>query len=490
MQPNSYQMAVLDWIRTGRGHAMVEAVAGSGKSTTLELAARAVQGSGVFLAFNRIIAQELGDRLKGTAMVAKTIHSLGFGAVRRKYRRTKVDAGKYRRILRELKEDVTDSRLAPSERKAIREEGWPNLRRLCDLARAELVTGKEGICGVIRHHALEIHPDLEDLAADQVRRALEKGRAVAEYTVDYTDMIWLPNVLGLAVERYSWVFVDEAQDLSRAQLETVLRAVAPGGRVLGVGDSRQAIYGFAGADSQSFARMTKRLEAKTFPLSTCYRCPPNHLELARKICPQIKAVPGRPNGEILTWDREKAPELCQEGDLVICRMTAPLLKLCYELIAAGISASVRGREIGATLVKVAKDVGALGGWDFFGLNLEQWEHQQIEALRKAGGDRDTQIEAVQDKAECIRTIVAAAKPKSLDDLVAHIEALFDQDRPSVVLSTVHRAKGLQNDRVILLRPELLGRARGRSAWQDEQEQHLKYVALTRAKRSLVFVEGD
>lgn len=42
--------------------------------------------------------------------------------------------------------------------------------------------------------------------------------------IDYNDMVWLSHVMGLAPKAADWVFVDEAQDLNKAQLELVLKA--------------------------------------------------------------------------------------------------------------------------------------------------------------------------------------------------------------------------------------------------------------------------
>src|SRR5262249_17324087 len=78
--PSIYQQNIFDWIDNGKGNAVVQAVAGSGKTTTLlQAAARLKTTNAVFVAFNRIIADELGVRLKalGSGMGATTIHSLG-----------------------------------------------------------------------------------------------------------------------------------------------------------------------------------------------------------------------------------------------------------------------------------------------------------------------------------------------------------------------------------------------------------------------------
>ncbi|HEU4327629.1 MAG TPA: 3'-5' exonuclease, partial [Roseiflexaceae bacterium] len=63
------------------------------------------------------------------------------------------------------------------------------------------------------------------------------------------------------------------------------------------------------------------------------------------------------------------------------------------------------------------------------------------------------------------------------------------EQTAVTLSTIHRAKGLEADRVFLLHPERVPlRWENQQAWELEQEMNLRYVALTRAKQALFFVE--
>ncbi len=101
--PSHYQQDIFDWVETGRGNGVVNAVAGSGKTTTLVQAARRVDTDAVFLAFNKHIADELGRKLAGTRMTASTIHSVGFRAVNEacgQRRRVTVDDRKYAKLIR------------------------------------------------------------------------------------------------------------------------------------------------------------------------------------------------------------------------------------------------------------------------------------------------------------------------------------------------------------------------------------------------------
>ena len=106
-------------------------------------------------------------------------------------------------------------------------------------------------------------------------------------------MIWIPTASKLPMDTYKWVLVDEAQDLSAAQLRIIRSSLAEGGRMLAVGDPNQAIYAFAGADCNSFERVTELAGGTTLPLNVCYRCPKSHIKLAQEIVPTIEAADGQ-----------------------------------------------------------------------------------------------------------------------------------------------------------------------------------------------------
>ncbi len=70
--------------------------------------------------------------------------------------------------------------------------------------------------------------------------------------------------------------VDEAQDLNTCQTEIAIK-LGKKGRILGVGDPKQSVYGFAGADCNSYENFRTRINAIELPLSIRYRCPWSHI---------------------------------------------------------------------------------------------------------------------------------------------------------------------------------------------------------------------
>jgi superfamily I DNA/RNA helicase len=112
---------------------------------------------------------------------------------------------------------------------------------------------------------------------------------LARKGIDFTDMIFLPVANNWIRPQYDMVVVDEAQDMNTCQL-----AIAQGlarNRVVVVGDDRQAIYGFRGADSGSLDRLKDELKATELGLTTTYRCGRGIVALAQTWCQITRLTP-------------------------------------------------------------------------------------------------------------------------------------------------------------------------------------------------------
>ena len=94
-----------------------------------------------------------------------------------------------------------------------------------------------------------------------------------------------------------------------------------------------------------------------------------------------------------------------------------------------------------------------------------------------------------DKIECIEAIADGCE--DVDEVLEKLDDLFTDTKSGnvITLSTVHKAKGLEADNVFILLPDCLPMKRkGQQLWELEQEMNLKYVAITRAKKKLVWVD--
>lgn len=228
-------------------------------------------------------------------------------------------------------------------------------------------------------------------------------------------MLWLPHHWRLEPPKQHWVFTDESQDLNPAQLDLVLKMRGRGGRLLFVADPKQAIYGFAGASSDSVDQILSHTEAITLPLNVCYRCPVSHIKLAQEIVPQIESAPGAIEGVVENVPRSKVHELIREGDLVISRCTAPVVKLCIELIAKRLPARVRGRDIGKALTNIVREVAKRSDFEFkrFAEFLEEYKQTKIAKLAQRRNS-ESQIESLNDRIEGIQVCYEAFDCKTLE----------------------------------------------------------------------------
>ncbi len=539
--PSKYQAAIFDWVTTGYvtvdgetfepWSVVVDAVAGAGKSWTSVHSMLLAEGDALACAFNRHSADDLADKLEGTRAKATTVHGHGLGAVRwhcfsrnglngaveveaakksgdkadRKYVDMLTAAGEsiVERADRGERITLCGESVSAAQVKAIRDDGWPvsEAAELLGLAQLFLIDfdaddferGLDWLAG--RYH-VGIDALLWPLVVTAIRNALRRGCTpprTGKWLVNFTDMIWIPNVLGLRPKQYDIVVVDECQDISTAARRLLIASVKRGGRMMWVGDRKQAINSFAGADAESFDAIIRETDAVVLPLSVCYRCPTLHLERAREWRSDIEARPGAPAGVIRRLERIDYVDVAERGDLVICRRTAPLIGLCFELIAAGTSAFVRGRaDMSKGLVKlVTRASKGLRGdaWSGrFSAQLDLVETAERAKITKRSRDTASAasaVDALGDRIECVRTIVRSSGAMSAADATAAIERIFADKDAAVTLSTVHRSKGDEADRVVILEFDRLISTRAQSPEEIEQEWNCWYVAQTRSRREII-----
>ena len=480
---SSYQEAIFEDVRAGAGHLAVNARAGSGKTTTVLEALRFVPPglSTLFCAFNKAIAEELAQRAPRGVEVS-TLHSYGLKAVTRALGRLKIESRLADDLARGL---VGDARETWELRSA--------LVKCLSLAKATLVTKPEEIDALIDAYGVEVPPEVPPLLSDDeapaveadrerfvrgVRVLLEWSKDVSDGRIDFDDMIWLPVVLNLAVVKYDRVFVDETQDLNACQIKLVLGSIKKGGRICAVGDPKQAIYGFRGASSGAFERVVGALDARVLPLSVTYRCARSIVKVANEIVPDLEAAPGAIDGVVRDDTFESCARAAAPGDFILSRTNAPLVGLCLRMLREGRRAHIQGRDIGAGLKAFVKKSGAFTV-DALRRHATQWRDAEVKRLTEKGRSTD----AVEDKTLTILALSDGAA--SVDDVVSRIERLFadGDDRNRVTLSTTHKAKGLERDRVWMLADTYRKRP-------GAEEENLTYVAITRARKELVMVYGS
>jgi DNA helicase-2/ATP-dependent DNA helicase PcrA len=485
--PSAYQQAIFDWAIKGRGDALVEAVAGSGKTTTIvELSRRLNTGDALFLAFNVKIVNELKARL-GPTFPVSTINSLGCQALKRGgIRLKKTDARKYNKLVYQSVKDMglEPKQLYPATTK-IEEIIKFAMSDMSDMSDASLEE-------TMSHYGLEFHKNItpQDTFA-LVRSLMATGEAMARQgIINFDEQIYLPVKWGMSPAQASFVMVDECQDLSKSKLLLVLSARGKGGRMVFVGDPRQSIYGFAGADAEAVPRILEMTGATVFPLSVSYRCAKAIVAHAQEIVPTIEASPNAPDGIVEYVSEDTLISEVKDGDLVLCRLTAPLVSLCIRLIAKRIPARVKGKNIGTSLVNLVREALGSRPWSELDSALDTYMDESV-AVLLGRANAEKAISALNDKVAGVRACVEGFRSTSFDSFKESVEAIFTEDKASVELSTVHRLKGAEAETVYVVKPGSLPLTwKNQQEWEYEQEQNIMYVARTRAKLRLRYVRDE
>ena len=469
MKHTDEQIAIFNCIAQTDDHLIVKAGAGTGKTTTIvESATLLPNGTkAAFLAFNKSIATELAERLP-TDVEAKTFHAFGFAAIRAAGVKTKVNGYKVNNIIKDLL--GADFYAAP-------------LKKLVSLIKGSLIEGndRKAINRLIDEYNINFNSEREEEIAIQAIPSILTMCKTQTHLIDFDDMIWMPLVNDYPFPKYDVLFVDEAQDFNESQREMISKCVN-GGRCIIVGDKNQAIYGFRGADSNSINRFRQRLEKgdrkiTELPLSITWRCPNSVVKEANRYVKDFTAPDFAIDGSVVV----EAPFLPQRDDMVLCRYNAPLVSAFYDLISQGKSAYVLGRDMTKGLITAVQKVSKnnnMGVEEFKQLFEQDYSYNYQRLINQ---NKENQAMALEDKRDCIMIFVQ--KATTVGGIIEEIKRVFDgNDKGEIMLSTVHKAKGLEADNVYILATERMPHPFG-----NKEENNICYVAITRAKKNLFFV---
>lgn len=447
---------------------LIQAVAGSGKTTTIIEAMRYAPGSSLFLAFNRSIADELRSRVSQGDV--KTLNALGHSVWLRERRGARLEAAKSRLLLKQV---------SPA---ALRQWGGviPRVIGLAKSNAAGLDSGVplelEAFERLIDSYQLDVlHKDLPDVAALALK-VFDLGMQ-DDSQFDFDDQIYWPLAKGWPLPRYSNVFVDEAQDLSPIQHLLLAKLAEGGARIVAVGDRHQAIYGFRGALSNSMDLLRERFSMTELPLSVTYRCAQRIVSEAQEFCPSIEPAPEAPEGSVIA--ATEPPELFHVPQMIVCRNNAPLFAEVLKHIRERVPCRVKSNflEGFASFIQGFK----VDGTPELRNKLRAWYDKERLAAEEDGFLG--KLAYLEDKFHTADLL--ASETPNVSALLGLIEQLSN-GTTGPLFSTIHKAKGLESQSVYLLRPDLLPSKYAKSDEAKQQEANLEYVAITRAKTHLTY----
>lgn len=483
MTPSKYQKDIYEIFTTSDSNINISAVAGSGKTTVLLELLKFVPDDkqALFVAFNNSIVDELKERIGAKSNVEiSTIHSYGWRSILCRYgSKVKMNPnkvfGKIEGVLKQYDEI------------SVKKHGYYFyiIPKIIDLMRCNLTpVDKQEILDMSMHYDL----DISEMEAEIAMKVFEKmNRDKSQF--DFMDMIYQPVVdAHIRLRKYDYVFCDESQDFSVCQQKIIQMSLNRKGRLITVGDEHQAIYGFCGADADSFEKLSElNGESVRMPLSVCYRCSRSVVIEAQKVVPEIQYTPDAEMGCVREGNLR---DDLKQGDWILCRNLKPLVQTYLWLMKNKVKSKIKGKDIGEGILSMINKTGAKtlrGMWTL----LELEKEKLFKKLKKRGIRQPSlhpKMELFNQRIEVIECLMNEVT--DVQSLKKLIENIFTDEVKGIMLSTIHKSKGLENDRILFLCPELIPSRYATTDWMFEQERNLYYTAITRAKDTLIYVLGN
>lgn len=440
----------------------------------------------IYMAFNNTTVDDLKPRIHKDTDV-KTHHGWGYSIIQKAYGFVPVNE----RAGEAIVEKLTGQAMSQNKRRF----DWISSLRYVEKLQEELLDiTQENLYGLQAKYSelapFKIHPDMLSQCSEIIRAMKVVDRRIG---ITYMMQVWLALFL-IKTPPHEIGFVDECQDLSPARLALSLKLAK---NLVFVGDNNQAINGWNGADPHSMERIREYCAAE-FPLRLSFRLPPNVAVIANQIRPtaQIKTLESKKDGEItkispenlLDWTRKTLDRLSQHHDskdknpMIVCRYNAPLVKLALQYVKAGIPCKSLGGTLIKNLINTVQNRRATSMDDLM-LKLEQYEARTLEvgnAMAK---------QANQDKFDCIRHVLRSCT--TIDEFEPTLKRLLQPPKGTqhVVLSTVHKAKGLEAKVVGILNPPVAS-SKAETPDQIEQEKNVDFVAHTRTKSDMYYLHSE
>jgi DNA helicase-2/ATP-dependent DNA helicase PcrA len=540
------QKRIFSFISHGTGHGIINAVAGAGKTTTIMECARLVKdkSSILFCAFNNSIASEIGRKFHQLGLndvTVKTIHALGRQILQdnnNSGQPLQLEGNKYFEILHSP--DIQKT-IKPHLKTIFRINGFPqdelgnrnnfaamnllnrihnrllevNQKFRATLAKDDLAEFEE----LVTHFGIFTDAEIRKKDFKQEVKEyfhchqflLEAGNEFArrKMVIDYTDMLYLPYQWEqYPGKKYQFLFIDECQDLSKSQFGIAAKYGKKDGRILAVGDPQQSIYGFTGADILSFARVEEYTKAQSFPLTNCFRCPQSIIQLAQTIRQDIIGNK-QLDGIVTTILFDEVVDLAKAGDLIISRLRAPIVLLVFNFIDKNIKVKIHEEEVKEVINEIRNIFkqeelqlsisGLAGGFERLKSTVKKrWYYIIEKNADRIINNTERRIYVNIEKKYLNRKLEFLHKKyeqwkngcRTVNDILLKVKDFISAVHNPINLSTIHRAKGLENERVFILNyDELPYHRQHQKEWEKMQELNLKYVAITRSYKELYLVEN-
>lgn len=527
MNWSNYQLNVFDAVENTDRSIVVQATAGSGKTTVLVEIANRIDPSlnCKFLAFNKIIAEELSERLP-PHFPSSTIHSYGFSQLKKVGSKFKVDGYKLHRICDAAARIVSFSNGDEQERFSVELRELINMIRLTQVdinnqSDVEAMCFERGL--VYDHEFIVVYNSVLDVAEwagtesrDRAKllpfslKIVDKLKTMGwnstsvipdDRWIDFTDMVELPLKWNLIEPVHDFILWDEAQDGNALYFEFIKQSLSNNGRLIAVGDNKQNIMSFGGAFLDGMNVIKAQMNALELPLSVSYRCPTSHIQIANTVFAGTESPEWAKRGNVVYGNEDQLVTEVKriydnnENVLIMCRKNAPTIRFAMKLLQLRIPAKVKGRDFCAGIKTIVKKCAFSGknlkrGFEFsdFGDYLRNWYQTELQRLiNKHAGEVAKQ--SLEDKYDSITILYETSDARDVHEFIDEIDKLFIDNENKVMLSSVHKAKGTEYDNTAILEYDTMPLVwNSQTDSQFHAELCVLFVALTRSKNTMYLIE--
>jgi superfamily I DNA/RNA helicase len=359
----------------------------------------------------------------------------------------------------------------------------------------------------------------------------ENGQGEYKGSRDHDDTLWYAATMdGVAWPKYDVVLADEVQDFNKCQSIMLQKLSDQGARIVAVGDPNQAIYMFRGGDSDAFKNVqdivTKDDRGVSHALPQNFRNGKKIIQFVRDNTSVKDIESGCDFDGEVTEDREYdevmgsiSQEWTKNGGKLkdqtafIARTNRPLVDAALELLKGNIDFQIIGRDFSTELTDVIDRITGKGK-DEKRFNITNFPSEidsyiaDLQSKWVGKISKAAELSELQDISESLKSVVnflsttdfydkkLRFKVKDTRDFKEYITKKFDgvnTDTPEgsskyerkdpksfVTLTTAHRAKGLEFNRVFIMGTEMFPHPKAKTPEEMVQEDNAWYVALTRA----------
>lgn len=311
--------------------------------------------------------------------------------------------------------------------------------------------------------------------------------------IDFNDMI-STSKYNKDDEKIEVLFVDEAQDLSLLQWNYIDNLVMhnPIKKVIVTGDPDQSLFIWGGADRNGMINFMKKYDSKIIELSQSHRVPKLVHELSVKVINRINRrfkkgyYPTENNGQLRYYMAPHLVEFDESDTLVLYRNHSLRWEVEEEIINKCLPYKTLNGQPGlfqdkySNAIRIFNKIKNMSDKD----TISAYE---LNTLRSVGTPKAVKFINNADFKSLIKMqlrhaiILPTTKTR-------YYETVDMSAKPNIKLSTIHGAKGMEADRVVIL-DGMTSRVVSNLEVDPNPEHQVWYVAVTRSKNKLDIING-